>query len=702
MKQLFMMVNDGSIKIIDTPPPTVKENYVIVETMYSIISAGTERSLTSFGEKNIVQKALERPDQVKKVLEKVSTDGLLTTLDAAFNKLKEPMPMGYSAVGKVVSCGKNVTSISAGDIVAMAGQAYHSEINRVNKNLVAVIPTGESDYRQYAMCALGGIALRGIHQAEVKPGETIAVIGLGLLGHILSRILNAYGCDVIGYDIADKALSGTKLKSFIYSNDPNAEEITKALTKGRGVDKVIITAAANSNDPMDLASAIARDRAIICMIGVTQMNLDRRPYYQKELTFTIARSYGPGRYDPTYEEKGIDYPIGQVRFTEGRNLEEFVRLISSRRVDLTDLITHVIPFDDAAKAYEMITTNKNHERYIGVLLEYPHREQKWASVILHNEKKIVSGKIRVGLIGSGNFSRATLLPIMQSTGQYHLHALATTGGVGAAQASGTYDFDYVTNDYKKILEDPDVDLVIISTTHNTHTKFVIESLKAGKHVYCEKPLCLTLEELDEIEAAYRASNCELFCGLNRRYSSLVKKIKGTLSTDKIPAVYDYIVNAGYIPEDHWAQDEMAGGGRIIGEACHFVDTIQYLDGSTLEDLNLTYAKNDAYPKKDNAIITLRFASGAIANIVYTSMGSKKYPKEQLCVFSNGSVCELNNYVSLHTYGNIKTTTVKLKQDKGIQDEYVFIADVLAGKQKNTSIEDAFISLNFMISMFDKS
>lgn len=696
MKQLFMMVNDGSIKIIDTPPPTVKDGYAIVETMYSIISAGTERSLTSFGGKNIVQKALERPDQVKKVLEKVSTDGLLTTLDAAFNKLKEPMPMGYSAVGKVVACGRNVTNISIGDIVAMAGQAYHSEVNRVNKNLIAAIPSDETDYKQYAMCALGGIALQGIHQANVKPGETIAVIGLGLLGHILSRILNAYGCDVIGYDITDKTMSGTKLKGFIYSTNPNAEELTKSLTKGRGADKVIITAAANSNGPMDLAAAIARDRATICMIGVTQMNLDRRPYYQKELTFTIARSYGPGRYDPTYEEKGIDYPIGQVRFTEGRNLEEFVRLISSRRVDLTDLITHVITFDEAAKAYEMITTNKNHEHYIGVLLEYPEKKHKYDNVIQHCEKKIVDGKIKVGLIGSGNFSRATLLPVMQETGLYHFHALATTGGVGSAQASSTYNFDYITNDYKKLLEDPEVDLVIISTTHNTHAKFVIEALNKGKHVYCEKPMCLTLEELEKIEAAYRASNGELFCGMNRRYSPLIKKIKNTLSTDKIPAVYDYIVNAGYIPDNHWTQDEAAGGGRIIGEACHFIDTIQYLDGSNLISLKLTYAENEAYPKKDNALIALRFASGAIANIVYTSMGSKKYPKEQLRVFSSGSVCELNNYVSINTYSSVKTTSIKLKQDKGIHDEYVFIASVLAGKENNNAIEDTFINHSMLI------
>jgi predicted dehydrogenase len=509
MKQLFLMVNDGSVKLIDTPAPTVKDNYVIVETEYSIVSTGTERGLTSFGGKNLVQKVLERPDQARKVIEKMSTDGVLTTLDAAFTRLAEPMPMGYSGVGIVTACGRGITDIAVGDRVAMVGQAYHAEVNRVNRNLVAKLPEGIADCRQYSMCALGGIALQGIHQANVVSGETVAVIGLGLVGHITARILNAYGCDVIAFDIVDKTLPGTHLKAFINSNDENAADITKSLTKGRGVDKVIITAATNSNAPMDLAAAITRDRGVICMIGVTQMNLDRRPYYERELTFTIARSYGPGRYDSTYEEQGIDYPIGYVRFTEGRNVEEFVRLVSERRADFTDLITHVIPLEEAAKAYEMITTNVNREKYIGVLLQYPKREEKWATVITKKTKKTVEGNIRVGLIGAGNFAKNTLLPIMQSTGLYHLKALATTGGIGAAQASNSFGFEYTTNDYRKLIEDKDIDLIVISTNHNSHAKFIIEALEAGKHVYCEKPLCLTEDELDRIETVYlhRPANC---------------------------------------------------------------------------------------------------------------------------------------------------------------------------------------------------
>jgi len=698
MKQLFLMVNDGTVKMIETPSPTVKDNYVLVETLYSVISAGTERGLTSFGGKNLIQKAMERPDQVKKVLEKMSTDGILTTMDSAFTRLNEPMPMGYSGVGKVVACGRGVTEVEVGDIVAMAGQAYHSEVNRVNKNLIVKIPSEMTDCRQGALCALGGIALQGIHQAKVVPGETIAVIGLGLLGHITSRILDAYGCDVIGYDIKDKSLPKTRLKDFINSNDQNASDITKSLTKGRGVDKVIITAAADSNDPMDLAAAIARDRGIICMIGVTQMNIDRRPYYEKELTFTIARSYGPGRYDSSYEEKGVDYPIGHVRFTEGRNIEEFIRLISEGRADFSDLITHEIDFEKAESAYEMITTNKNNEKYIGVLLKYSPNESKWDSVVTNKATKPTVDKelISIGLIGAGNFSRNTLLPIMKQTGLYKFRALATTGGTSAAQGKEVFPFDYVTNDYKDLTKDEDIDLIVISTQHNSHAKFIIEFLEAGKSVYCEKPLCLTIDELEKIEDAYRESKGELFCGMNRRHAPLIQQIKKSLSTDKMPAIYDYIVNAGFIPEDHWTQDEQIGGGRIIGEACHFVDVIQYLDGSELLSLSVNYAKNEAYPKKDNAIITLSFKSGAVANIIYTSMGSKKYPKEQLRIFSNGIVSEMDNYLKMNQYGSMKKRTVKLRQDKGIKNEYEYIYKVVKGEEKNTVIQDAFLNHRLLI------
>lgn len=691
------------MKLINQPMPTVKENMALVESLYTVVSAGTERGLASFGGKNLIQKALERPDQVKKVMEKLSTDGIVTTIESAFNKLAEPMPMGYSGVGRVIACGKGVTEVQAGDLVAMVGTAYHCEINRVSRTMLTKVPEELTDYRQAAFCALGGIALEGIHQAEVVPGEIVAVIGMGLVGQIVCRILNAYGCDVIGYDVVDKTMPGTRLKAFINSGDDNAADMTKALTRGRGVDKVIITAATNSNAPMDLAAAIARDRGIICMIGVTQMNIDRRPYYERELSFRIARSYGAGRYDSTYEQKGIDYPIGYVRFTEGRNIEEFVRLLAQGRISLADIITHEIPFEKAAEAYEMITKNPNHERYIGVLLKYDENDTKWQSRIENPKaKRAASGeKIRLGLIGAGNFVRSTMLPIMKETGLFEFRGLATTGGVGGAQANDGTPFGYTTNNYQELLSDPEIDLIAVSTQHNSHAKFVIEALKAGKNVYCEKPLCLTLDELTAIKEAYEQSEGELFVGLNRRHAPLIQQIKREMKTDQIPAVYDFIGNAGFIPKDHWVHDESAGGGRILGEVCHFVDLIQYLDGSHLEDLTVTAASNNAYPMNDNVLITLRFASGAIGNIVYSSMGSKKYPKEQLRVLSNGSVYEMDNFIRLKKYGSTKSVKEKLKQDKGIHAEYEYICKVLRGQEKNTVISDAFRGQELLIKAMQK-
>lgn len=694
MKQLFLLVNNGQVQVVDTPIPVIKDNMVLVENMYSVVSAGTERSLASFGGKNLIQKALERPDQVKKVTEKMSTDGVLTTVEAAFGRLKEPMPMGYTAVGRVVAVGRGVTEVSVGDTVAAVGQAYHAEVNRVGKNLVIPVPKDITDVRQAAFAALGGIALEGIHQAEVMPGETVAVIGLGLLGHITARILYAYGCDVIGFDVVDKTLPETKLKAFINSAEDEAVETAKGLTNGRGVDKVIITAATNSNAPIDLSQEITRDRGIICMIGVTQMNLDRRPFYQKELSFKIARSYGPGRYDSSYEEEGFDYPIGYVRFTEGRNVEEFLRLLGTGRLCIADLITHTIDFSRAADAYKMITENPKNEKYIGVLLKYEENVEKWDSlvktqtVVQTNKKGINRDRINIGLVGAGVFARNTMLPIMQDSGLYHFKGLATTGGIASAQANEVFPFEYTTNNYEKLLEDQDIDLIAISTQHNSHAKFIVEALKAGKNVYVEKPLCLTLEELERIEETYREAEGELFVGLNRRHAPLIKEIRRQLQTDKIPAVYDYIVNAGYIPPDHWTQDVGKGGGRIIGEAVHFIDTIQYLDGSRLTDLRVSFVNNPAYPKKDNAVITLCFESGATGTVIYTSMGSKKYPKEQLRIFNNGAVYEMDNYVAITKYGNSKKKETKLKQDKGISAEYKYIYDILKNGKKNDSIEQA--------------
>ena len=705
MKQLFLDVNSGNVELVDTPCPTNKKNYLLVETLYSVVSAGTERMLASFGGKNLVQKALDRPDQVKKVLEKVSTDGAITTIEAAFTRLKEAMPMGYSAVGRVVSCGDGVTGYEKGDFVCMVGQAYHSEVNRVNKNLVSKIPGNIEDIRPYAFCALGGIALEAIHQTTLVPGESVGVIGMGLLGNVLTRILHAYGCDVIGFDITDKVMPGTKVKAFIQSQDENAEDLVKSYTNGFGVDKVIITASTNSNAPMDLAASIVRDRGTICMVGVTDMQIDRRPFYKKEYNFTIARSYGAGRYDTSYEESGVDYPIGYVRFTQGRNVSEFVRLVSEKRLILDDLITHEFDFNNAKEAYELITENPNKESYVGVLLKYPENKEKFNVVVKNklalSKRHIADDEVRIGMIGAGSFARNTILPIMKASNKYYFRGLATTGGLGASQANMVFPFEYTTNNYQELLSDSFIDLIVISTNHNSHAKIIMDALKADKNVYCEKPLCMTKEELEEIVVAYQESKGELFCGLNRRHAPFIEQIKTKLNTRTIPAVYDYIANAGFIPEDHWTQNPCVGGGRIIGEAVHFIDTIQYLDGSEIISMNTSFVQNAAYKSNDNCFIKIGFESGAVANIVYTSMGSKKYPKEQLRVFSNGYVYEMNNYRKLNIYGSLKKSKIRRKQNKGIPNEYAYIYDVLTGEQKNDAINDVFHAMRFLFQTLER-
>lgn len=689
MKQLFLNVNNGSMNIIEAPAPLCKNGYVVVETIYSLVSAGTERGLASFASGNLLSKVKERPDQVKKVLDKVSSDGLINTVEAAFGKLNEPMPMGYSAVGRVVEVGKGVTDIFVGNLVAIAGQAYHAEINCVNRNLLVPLPQDFPDTRQAAFCALGAIALQGIHQAELQPGESVAVIGLGLLGIIVTKILNAYGCEVIGFDIDENKKSiATEISAFINSNDNNAEEMVKNLTNGHGVDKVIITASTNLNQPIELASAICRDRGIISMLGVTKMDIDRRPFYEKELTFKLARSYGPGRYDINYENKGMDYPIGHVRWTQNRNLQEFIRLIIKKKVDISNLITHCFDIDEAGKAYEMITNNPNKEQYIGILISYPERAEKRATTCeferTTEKKKTNKQVISVGIIGAGNFVRSTVIPNMKKKGKFDFIALATTGGINASQASGLGDFKYITTDVYKLMKDEEIDLIVVATQHNTHSKYTIEALNHNKHVYCEKPLALTIEELENVKVAYESSKGRLFVGFNRRHAPLIKEMKEKLQTDSYPTVYQYMVNAGKIPAEHWTQDEFVGGGRIIGEAVHFIDVIQYMSSSLVDKIDVQWLMSDdsQYKSKDNCLISMTMKNGSIANIIYTSMGNKKYPKETMTVIANGKIAKLNNYMSVDWYDSKEHKSIKLKQDKGFIQEYENIFKVITSDKKN--------------------
>ncbi|SHF10363.1 Predicted dehydrogenase [Marinitoga hydrogenitolerans DSM 16785] len=688
MKQIFADVKTGETLILDVPAPSCKKDGILIETLYSLVSAGTERMLIDFGKKNLIQKAKERPDQVKKVLDKMLTDGVLTTLKAAFNKLDEPLPLGYSAVGKVIEVGKNCIEFQKGDLVAIAGAANHAEINYVPKNLAVKLPNNFENLEEAAFVALGAIAMQGIKQAEIQPGEKVAVIGLGLLGQIVSQILNAYGNIVIGIDIDDSKYEIGKdyIHHFINSNEDDAIEKIMNITDGYGVDKIIITAATSSNQPIDFAGDIARDRAIISMVGVTGMNIPRRSFYQKELTFRLSRSYGPGRYDENYEERGIDYPIGYVRWTENRIMQEFIRLIYEKKINMKKLITHEFDITEAKKAYELITDNPNKERYTGVLIKYSENKKKYSRTInITKEFKKVNGKIGIGLIGAGNFVKSTMLPHLSKINDFELIGLSTGGSSSSGQTIKKYEFKYATTDYTELLKDENIDLIIIATPHNTHAKFVIEALDAGKHVYVEKPLAINEEQLEKVKEAYERNNQHLIVGFNRRFSPFAQWIKKELQTDKFTTIVQYTINAGTISKEHWINNPEVGGGRIIGEVCHFIDLCQYIVGSEIEEAEKVFitSNSEKYINNDNVSINLKFKNGSIANIIYTSMGTKSYPKENIRIFTNGNVAEIHNFVKAEIYKNgKKKTKKKLEQDKGFVNEYKYIRDIIKGKREN--------------------
>ena len=587
MKQVFSDVKTGDILVMDVPKPSCKNEGILVETMYSLVSAGTERSLIDFGKKNLILKAKERPDQVKKVIDKMKTDGVITAVKTAFNKLDEPLPLGYSGVGKVIEVGKGCIEFKVGDLVAIAGtlHANHAEINYVPKNLAVKLPSDFENIEEASFIALGAVAMQGIRQAEVELGEKVAVIGLGLLGQIACQILHAYGNEVIGIDINDSQYNIGKeyIDHFVNSSDDDAVSKVMNITNGYGVDKILITAATTSNQPIEFSAEIARDRAIISMVGVTGMEIPRRSFYEKELTFKLSRSYGPGRYDETYEEKSIDYPIGYVRWTEKRIMEEFIRLIYTKRINMKKLITHNFEIDKAPEAYRMITENPNKEKYLGVIFNYPNNEEKNKNIIVKSKVK-AQDKIGIGLIGSGNFARNTILPNLTKIDDFELVGLSTSGSISAGQTIKKYNFKYSTTDYKKLLEDKDIDLIIIATPHNTHAKFAIEALDAGKHVYVEKPLAINMEQLEQVKEAYERNSQHLIVGFNRRFSPFAKWIKEQLQTDKFTTLIQYTINAGEIPKDHWINDPTVGGGRIIG-GLSLHRLCQYLTGSKIKNVS---------------------------------------------------------------------------------------------------------------------
>jgi len=682
MKQILQNLGTGVTEVADVPAPAVSGRHVLIRTTRTLISAGTERMLLDFGKANPIEKARQQPEKVRQVLEKVRTDGLLPTIEAVRNKLDQPLALGYCNVGRVIDVGRGVDGIAVGDRVASNGK--HAEVVNVPMNLCARVPDAVTD-EAAAFTVIGAIALQGIRLAQPTLGEAVVVTGLGLIGQIAVQLLRAHGCRVLGIDFDRSRLAlartfGAETVDLGAGEDPVAA--AERFSRGRGVDAVLVTAATKSSEPMHQAARMCRKRGRIVLVGVTGLELARDEFFKKELSFQVSCSYGPGRYDAAYEEAGHDYPVGYVRWTEQRNFEAVLDMLADRRLDVEPLITHRFALEDAPRAYDVVAGS---EPSLGILLEYatapstPDAKVRESSVVVTERPRSAApagaarGAPRVAFIGAGNYATAVLIPAFKASGAV-LATVVSNAGVSGLHAARKYGFQSSSTDAAEALRRPDVDAVVITTRHNSHTRFVDEALRAGKHVFVEKPLCLTRDEQRRIEAAAVRAGDEaqregrmapiLMVGFNRRFAPHVVRLKSLLAGAPGPKAIAMTVNAGAIPADHWTQDVDVGGGRVLGEACHFVDLLRFLVGHPImQHRRLTMsAKTD-----DTVTVQLEFADGSIGVINYFANGSKALPKERLEVFAGGRVLQLDNFRMLRGFGWPGFRSMRLwRQDKGQQ------------------------------------
>lgn len=670
MKQVLQNFRTGVLKVDDVPETICKSGGVLVRNVTSLISAGTEKMAIDLAQKSLVGKAKERPDLVRQVISKVQKDGLAATLATVKARLDAPLALGYSCAGVVREVGHGAEAFRVGDRVACAGMNYasHAETIFIPKNLTVKIPDNVS-FDEASFVTLGAIALQGVRTAEVKLGDAIGVIGLGLLGQMTVMLLKAAGCRVIGID-----LDPNKIKlalehgadAAVLRTD-NVEGAIAQFTGGAGVDAIIITAAADSNDPIELAGLIARDRAIVSMVGAVGMDIPRKVYYEKELQLRLSRSYGPGRYDAQYEEDGIDYPIGYVRWTERRNMQEFLRLLSVGAVKLDKLITHRFDIHDAEAAYDIIT-GKNKQPYLGVLLTYAEKPTSTsaANIISLKARTATATGVQLGVIGAGNFAKAVLLPRLAKTSGVNLVGIATATGRNAKTIGEQYGFGVCTSDYHALLARNDINTVLIATRHNAHARMAIDALRAGKIVYVEKPLAVSEGQLNQIVEVVEQTQGRVMVGFNRRFSALAAEMKQAIEGAGALAI-TYRVNAGAIPQESWVQTE-EGGGRIVGEVCHFVDFLQFLTGAEPVEV-FAYAAATSNGLNDTLSLVIRFSDGSTGNINYLATGDKSFPKERVEVYGGGRVAVLDDFRILEVWRNGKRkVTKKITQDKGFDQE----------------------------------
>lgn len=668
MKQILQDMAKGGTTVAEAPAPQVSRMHLLISTTTSLISAGTERMLVGFGKASYLDKARQQPDKVKMVLEKVATDGLMTTIEAVQSKLAQPLPLGYCNVGVVSEVGSDVDGFKVGDRVVSNGP--HADVVKVSKNLCAQIPDTVDD-ESAAFVVVASIGLQGIRLAQPTLGEAFVVTGAGLIGLLTVQLLRAQGCRVLAIDFDESKLALARQFGAQTCNPGAGEDSVAAgmaFSRGQGVDGVIITASTPSNDPVTQAARMCRKRGRIVLVGVTGLELNRADFYEKELSFQVSCSYGPGRYDPNYEDQGQDYPVGFVRWTEQRNFEAVLDMLASGQLDVKPLITHRFAFEDAPKAYEALTSDKTG---LGMLLQYtsPTAQRMVRQVTLKPGATFTPQRPVMGFIGAGNYASRMLIPAFKAAGA-QFHTVVTAGGINGVIHGEKAGFAEASTDMAALLRNPTINTVAIVTRHDTHARFVAQALHAGKHVFVEKPLAIDQDGLDAVRAAYDAAQAhtpQVMVGFNRRFSPQVQKMKALLAPVKEPKSFIMTMNAGAIPASHWTQDNNVGGGRIIGEACHFIDLMRFLAGSPIVSVQARRMGNapGVAVTEDKASITLGFEDGSFGTILYLANGAASFPKERVEVFTAGRVLQLDNFRKLKGYGWPGFSKMNLwKQDKG--------------------------------------
>jgi predicted dehydrogenase/threonine dehydrogenase-like Zn-dependent dehydrogenase len=662
MQQLTQQLKSGKMEILDVPFPALNKGQILVRNHFSVISAGTEGKTVTDARKGYIAKARSRQKEVKQVIGMIKTEGLKKTYDVVMNKLEAPSPLGYSSAGEVIAVGDDITDFKVGDKVACGGGgAYHADVVAVNRNLCVKLPAN-TDLSQAAFATIASIAIQGIRQADLRFGENCTVIGLGLIGLITIEVLKASGIKAIGVDVSEAQVEKAKEIGADLVLNRNHNGIAQTIldfTNGNGTDAVIITAGTSSLDPVEFAGEICRRKGKVVIVGAVPTGFSRPNYYKKELDLRMSSSYGPGRYDPVYEEKGIDYPIGYVRFTENRNMQTYIDLLAAGKLNIKKLITHTFNLHDSPDAYDLILNRK--EQLIGVLIRYDATKEVQNSVLLKNNAATAQNATNVGFIGAGNFAQNAVLPRIKD--KVNFIGIATGEGNMSRYVAEKYAFNYCVDTPEKLIQDDSIGTVFVLTRHDTHAEYVVKSLKAGKNVYVEKPLAMNFEELEEVKTAYQNSGKGLMLGFNRRFSPLMQQMMSALDASQKKSI-NIRVNAGVVPPDHWVHDPKVGGGRIIGEVCHFIDLAYFIAGSKAKSIH-AFALGANPTLNDTVSINIEFDNGSIANISYYSNGNKYVPKERIEVFSNGAVYSIDDFKTMETFSEKGVKKTKLKaQDKG--------------------------------------